>query len=100
MCQGAVRRLCNLSARCHVRKVACLLAQPLILQMTLVRNDPVNTACCPLIEESRGAKMIKPRCKVPKSEAAEPASARWHCRTKSLYCSCQMAHLRTTSKNS
>ena len=29
MCQGAVRRLCNLSERCHVRKVARLLARPL-----------------------------------------------------------------------
>jgi hypothetical protein len=29
MCQGAVRRLCNLSERCHVRKVASLLARPL-----------------------------------------------------------------------
>src|SRR5918995_6963884 len=29
MCQGAGRRLCNLSERCHVRKVARLLARPL-----------------------------------------------------------------------
>jgi hypothetical protein len=29
MCQGADRRLCNLSQRCHVRKVARLLARPL-----------------------------------------------------------------------
>src|SRR5829696_4983330 len=31
MCQGADRRLCNLSQRCHVRKVARLLARPLNL---------------------------------------------------------------------
>ena len=29
--------------------------------------------------------MIKPRCKVPKTEAAEPSSAKWRCRT-SLRC--------------
>jgi beta-lactamase superfamily II metal-dependent hydrolase len=29
MCQGAFRRLCNLSERCHVRKVTRLLARPL-----------------------------------------------------------------------
>jgi hypothetical protein len=26
--------------------------------------------------------MIKPRCKAPKTEAAEPDSENWHCRTK------------------
>src|SRR3712207_8141133 len=26
------------------------------------------------------AKVIKPRCKVPKTEAAEPGSAKWRCR--------------------
>jgi hypothetical protein len=36
MCQEAVRRLCNPSASCHVRKVARLLARPL-------RVDVINT---------------------------------------------------------
>jgi hypothetical protein len=30
--------------------------------------------------------MIKPRCKVPKTEAAEPSSAKWRCRTKKEFC--------------
>jgi hypothetical protein len=38
--------------------------------VTLVRNGPVNAACSTLIEESGVAKMIKLRCKVPKTEAA------------------------------
>jgi hypothetical protein len=29
--------------------------------------------------------VIKPRCKVPKTEAAEPGSAKWRCRT-SFWC--------------
>src|SRR3712207_5345620 len=39
MCQGAVRRLCNLSERCHVRKVARLLARPLIMAGRIIAGD-------------------------------------------------------------
>ena len=40
------------------------------------------------------AKMIKPRCKMPNTEAAEPDSARWHCRTKR----CTVSRRRATDK--
>jgi hypothetical protein len=51
--------------------------------VTLVRNDPVNTACSTQLSRSQAvAKMIKLRCKVPNIEAAELASANWRCRTR------------------
>src|SRR5215216_7101060 len=35
------------------------------------------------LSRSQGvAKVIKPRCKVPKTEAAEPGSAKWRCRSR------------------
>src|SRR5215213_7177848 len=39
MCQEAVRKLCNPSESCHVRKVARLLARPLRETSTLLRRS-------------------------------------------------------------
>src|SRR5829696_10187365 len=39
MCQEAVRRLCNPSESCHVRKVARLLAQALMLRSSKAVNE-------------------------------------------------------------
>jgi hypothetical protein len=50
--------------------------------VTPVRNDPVNAACRTLIEVSMGCEEDLAMYKVPKTEAAEPGSAKWCCRTR------------------
>jgi hypothetical protein len=41
--------------------------------------------------------MIKPRCKVPKTEAAEPSSAKWRCRIRAS--ANRLATFRTARKS-
>jgi len=41
----------------------------------------VNTVRRTLIEESMGCEDDQAPCKVPKTEAAEPGSVKWRCRT-------------------
>src|SRR5215211_324230 len=43
MCQGAVRKLCNPSERCHVRKVARLLAQALSEAAAALRSGSLES---------------------------------------------------------
>jgi hypothetical protein len=59
MCQGAVRRLCDIFPRWHVRKVASLLARPLIESNKANRKAPAYSE---FIGDSLAPVLMSARC--------------------------------------
>jgi hypothetical protein len=54
----------------------------LVLQCSLYETTRRTPHAARFLRSQWVAKMIKPYCKMPNTEGAEPGSAKWRCKTK------------------